>query len=437
MIREPLVFAAIADVAGRVRGKAFPADQFARRTETGIGWTPTNVQITCFDAIAPSVYGALGDLVILPDPDARATVDFGDGAPPLDVAFGAVRTIEGAAWECCTRAILAGALERLRRVAGLTLKGAFEHEFQLVGGPAPKGWAYGHAGFAAQAPLLGAIVAGLRAAGVGPDTIMKEYGANQYEVTVAPEVGMRVADAAALTRLVVQEAARRAGERATFTPILDPAGVGNGVHVHLSFLDAEGRPATWDPAGPYGMSAATGSFVAGVLRHLPSLVALTAPTAISYLRLTPHRWSAAFTNLGFRDREASVRICPTSGRTPEAIARSFNFEYRAADAAASPHLALAAIVHAGAQGIEDGLPAPAVTEEDLAALSEAELAARGYARLPTTLEAALDRFEADATVRGWFPGRFPEIYLAHKRAEAALVADLDVPARCAAYADVF
>jgi glutamine synthetase len=185
------------------------------------------------------------------------------------------------------------------------------------------------------------------------------------------------------------------------------------------------------------MSRATGSFVAGVLRHLPSIVALTAPTAISYLRLTPHRWSAAYTNLGFRDREAAVRICPTSGRTPEEVARSFNFEYRAADAAASPHLALAAVVHAGAQGIEDALPAPAATEQDLAALPADELAARGLARLPETLEAALDRFEADALVRSWFPARFPEIYLAHKRAEAAIVADLDTPARCAAYADVF
>jgi len=437
VIAEPLVFAAIADVAGRLRGKAFPAAQLDRRLETGIGWTPTNVQITCFDVIAPSPYGALGDLVIMPDPDARATVDFADGAPPLDVMLGAIRTLAGDPWECCTRHVLGQALERLRRVAGLTLKGAFEHEFQLVGQAAQTGWAYSYAGFAAQAPLLGAVIAALRAAGLGPDSIMKEYGGNQYEVTIAPETGLRIADAASFTRLLVQEVARRTGERATFTPILDPAGVGNGVHVHLSFLDAEGRPATWDANGPCGMSRATGSFIAGVLRHLPSIVAVTAPTAISYLRLTPHRWSAAFTNLGFRDREAAVRICPTSGASPEAVARSFNFEVRAADAAASPHLALAAIVHAGVQGIEDDLPAPIATEEDLAALSDRDLVARGCTRLPDSLEAALERFEADTTVRGWFPARFPEIYLAHKRAEVAIVADMDIPTRCAAYADVF
>ncbi len=437
MIGDPLVFAAIADVAGRLRGKAFPADQLERRLRTGIGWTPTNVQITAFDAIAPSPYGALGDLVIVPDPQARATVDFNDGAPALDVMLGAVRTLEGAPWECCTRAILGSALDRLKLRTGLTLRGAFEHEFQFVAKPAQKGRAYSYAGFLAEAPVLGAIIAALRTAGLRPDTIMKEYGDNQFEVTIGPEDGLRIADAAAFTRLLVQEAARRAGQHATFTPILDPAGVGNGVHVHLSFLDAAGAPATWDRQGPYGMAPVTGAFVAGVLRHLPAILALTAPSAISCLRLTPNRWSAAFTNLGFRDREASVRICPTQGTTPEAIERSFNFEIRAADAAASPHLALAAMVHAGVQGIEDGLSAPAVTEEDLSALAPADLTARGFERLPDTLDAALDRFEASPTVRGWFPAGFADTYLAHKRAEARIVADMDTAARCAAYADVF
>jgi glutamine synthetase len=46
-------------------------------------------------------------------------------------------------------------------------------------------------------------------------------------------------------------------------------------------------------------------------------------------------------------------------------ARQFNFEIRACDAAASPHLALAAIVHAGAAGGEAGLDAPGGTAEDL------------------------------------------------------------------------
>src|SRR6202012_1313820 len=110
--------------------------------------------------------------------------------------------------------------------------------------------------------------------------------------------------------------------------------------------------------GTHGMSRKTASFVAGILKYLDAIVAITAPSVISYLRLTPHRWSAAFNNLGHRDREASVRICPVSDLSDVPKATQFHFEFRAADAAASPHLQLAAIVHAGVQGIEEELATP-------------------------------------------------------------------------------
>jgi glutamine synthetase len=436
MIRTPLISAITSDLAGKVRGKAFPADQLAGRAVKGVGWTPTNVQITCFDRIAPSPFGALGDLVLIPDPDSGVTVDFGDGTVPERFMLGDIRTLEGAPWECCTRGILRAALARLEAL-GLRLRGAFEHEFQLADCTPPPGWAYTLAGFRAQADFCETLMAALGAAGLTPDTIMKEYGVNQYEVTIGPETGLRIADAAVILRELTYSAARRHGDRATFTPIRDPAGVGNGVHVHLSLTDRDGRPVTWDAGRPYGLSAVAGSFVAGILRHVGSLVALTAPSAISYTRLTPHRWSAAYNNLGFRDREATVRICPVSGSTPEAIARGYNVEYRAADAAASPHLTLAALVHAGAQGIEDGLPAPEATTEDLSVLAPETLAARGLARLPPDLADALDRFEADGLVRGWFPEGFAAVYLAHKRGELAAVADMSPAERYAAYATVY
>ncbi|MGY4319141.1 glutamine synthetase [Bradyrhizobium sp. JR3.5] len=66
MIGEEMLIACCTDLAGKVRGKAFPAAQFDKRAKRGIGWTPTNVQITCFDTIAESPFGSLGDLVLIP-----------------------------------------------------------------------------------------------------------------------------------------------------------------------------------------------------------------------------------------------------------------------------------------------------------------------------------------------------------------------------------
>jgi glutamine synthetase len=274
-------------------------------------------------------------------------------------------------------------------------------------------------------------------AGLHTDTFLKEYGADQFEVTVEPQQGLVAADEASILRSLTHMTARRFEQPITFSPITDPAGVGNGVHIHMSFMNAAGAPITHDPLDPYGMSRTTQCFVAGVLKYLPQILCLLAPSVISYTRLTPHRWSAAFNNLGFQDREAAVRICPVTATDPIGIARQYNFEVRSLDAAASPHLALAALVHAGCQGIEDSLDAPAASEGDLSELSSKALADSGYVRLPESLETALDAFEADKVVRGWFPETFPLVYLAHKRAEITHVEGKTVLERYDAYARVY
>ena len=212
--------------------------------------------------------------------------------------------------------------------------------------------------------------------------------------------GLAIADQAAVLRETVRATGERLGRRVSFAPLIEAGGIGNGVHVHLSFRDAAGAPATYDPAGPQGMSTATDGFVAGVLAHLPAILAFLAPSVISYGRLVPHRWSAAFDNLGVQDREAAVRICPVRRLGGGDVAAQFHFEVRACDAAASPHLALAALVHAGAAGIEAGLAAPEATAEDLSLLPAEALRARGHRRLPASLGAALDALEASEEVRG-------------------------------------
>lgn len=436
MTAMPLIFAAICDIAGKVRGKAFPADQLDRRLKRGVGWTPTNVQITCFDRIADTPFGALGDLLLIPDPEAEADVTFADGRRE-HFMLGDITTLEGAPWDFCMRSLLKAALKRLHDACGAHLICAFEHEFQIKSHPPIANLAYSREGFELHRDLCETLMAVLKSAGLEPDSIMKEYGPNQYEVVVSPAKGVRAADEAVMLRELTRSTARMVGEAATFTPIRDPASVGNGVHIHMSFVDDDGIPVTYDENGPCGMSGTTDAFAAGVLKYLPSILALTAPAAISYERLTPHRWSAAYNNLGFRDREASLRVCPVTAKDPDSIARQFNIEYRAADAAASPYLALAAIVHAGAQGVEDGLKAPPPTEEDLSLLSPEEIQEKGFVRLPETLEAALDAFMADPTVTGWFPDGFAPVYRDHKRAEIAHLGDMDTLARCAAYEDAY
>ncbi len=437
MKRETLILACTSDIAGKVRGKAFSEQDLKKRQTRGIGWTPTNVQITCFDAIADSPFGALGDLVLIPDPNTFVISDFHDEKPAEHFIFGDILDTDGTPWGCCTRSILKAALTRFERLTGLQILGAFEHEFHLKGMNAPLGRAYTASGFRAQRELGEALTAAIRTAGLVPDTFMKEYGLDQYEVTIGPSTGVAIADQATILRELVYATAEHLGQEASFTPLRDPAGVGNGVHIHMSFRDKDGKAATYDPDGPHGLSEVTGQFIAGVLKYLDRILAMTAPSVVSYTRLTPHRWSAAYNNLGFRDREASVRICPTTDLSDVAKADQFNFEFRAADPAASPYLALAAIIHAGAQGIEEELACPEATEEDLSLLSAEDLAARGYLRLPETLEAALEKFGADPTVTGWFPEGFADVYLRHKKGEMAFLEGKTEAEICAAYEEAY
>ncbi|MCZ6859792.1 MAG: glutamine synthetase family protein [Alphaproteobacteria bacterium] len=265
----------------------------------------------------------------------------------------------------------------------------------------------------------------------------REWADRQYEVTVHPQLGIKAADHALSVRELARATAQRLDDPVTFTPIRDVNGAGNGVHIHMSLVDEAGTPATYDAARPGGLSEVAGQFAAGILHHLPDIIALMAPSLISYTRLTPHRWSAAFNNLGLRDREAALRICPVAELPGMDVAKQFNVEFRAGDSAANPHLQLAALVFAGLDGIRNRMAPPAPTEEDLSLLSAGELNRRGLVRLPESLPAALDRLRNSEAVRSWFGEMFVDVYVKHKQGEMEFLDGKTVEEACRLYEQVY
>ncbi|MFT4727192.1 MAG: glutamine synthetase [Granulosicoccus sp.] len=439
MISEPLIFVATSDLAGLTRGKAIARSELLGRVDRGIGWVPTNALITCFDNLGESPYGSLGDLLLIPDVNTEVRVDFEDGTRPENFVISNIVNLDRTPWECCTRTHLANALNRLNSVAGLQLYSAFEHEFQFDEPPetAPANPAFSIQGFDLQANFGEVLFAALSQAGIKPDGFINEFGTDQYEVPIGPTQGVQAADQALVFRQLVHACSSRFGQRASFIPIRQIDAVGNGVHIHFSLQDVDANPVTYDPNRQHSLSDVAGSFAAGVLKYLPEFLCLTAATEISYQRLTPHRWSSAFNNLGAQDREAALRICPLTSTCKEVAARQFNLEYRAADATASPHLALAALVHAGVQGIEEGLPTPTATTDDLSVLDETTLAGMGIERLPSSLAEALDRFNASSMTEKWFGKVFCEVFTNHKKAEQEFLENLTFEEKCAAYGRVF
>lgn len=435
---EHLVTLVTTDYSGITRGRSIRARAFEADAAASVGWVPANQSLTPFDIIAAdSPWGSSGDLRLMPDRAARHAVRLPGAVTALDMVMSDVVALDGSPWAACPRAFLKSALDDLGRETGLTLAGAFEHEFQVKGEPFPAAPAFSLAALRRADPLGPLVLAALGAAGLAPDTFIAEYGRDQFEVTVGPAQGVAVADQAVALREIIRETARLAGFATTFAPKTAPDAVGNGVHIHMSLLDGAGRNALYDPARPGRLSEVGAAFAAGIVRHMPALVAVTAPSVASYLRLKPHNWSASYTWLGDQDREASLRICPTPTLGGKDPAKSFNMEFRAADATASPHLALGMLVRAGLAGIRARLPVPPIFSGDPESLDEAERARLGLARLPQSLGAALEALENDPVARDFLAPQALATYLGMKRAEIALTDGLDPASLCRRYAEIY
>ena len=112
-------------------------------------------------------------------------------------------------------------------------------------------------------------------------------------------------------------------------------------------------------------------------------------------------------------------------------------EYRGADAAANPYLALGAIIRAGLEGIRERLPCPPILGVDPATLTGGDAERFGVGALPSTPGEALAALEGDATARGWLGPLLSDAYLSLKRAELAETADLSLEEACARYASIY
>lgn len=438
MQQDPLTMFCYTDLAGQVRGKGFPSSQLEKRLTGGIGWTPNNLMFTALGTIAPGAWGSHGDVMLMPDPATGVAVDYGDGTPAERFFLCDVQNTDGTVWDCCPRTLLRDAVADLLAQTGIVLKVTFEHEFIYSGANARAADNYALDAIRRHGVFGETYLGALRTAGVEVDSYLAEFAPGQFEVTVPPSEALVACDTAMTVREIARATAFRLGHGVSFSPRVQPDGLGSGVHIHFSLWDADGTPLSHDPDRPFGISERAGQFLSGIVRHMPALCAFTAPSPVSYLRLVSHSWTGVWSNVGFRDREAGLRICPTFGASPEAVARQFNFEFRAADATANPYLQLAVIIRAGLSGINDALPPPQPTmDEDPETMSSDARAARQIVRLPSSVEAAFAALQDDPVVQGFLPQRLLDAYIANKQAEFEISRAWAPDELCRRYAEIY
>jgi glutamine synthetase len=436
-VSEGLVALACCDLGAIVRGRWLPDDQLEEALAAGVGWTPANQVLTPLGGLAePNPFGSVGDVRLLPDPGTRARAELGGGTPALELMLCDIVELDGSPWDCCPRRFLRAALDAVSSEIDAHVSVSFEHEFQLLReGPPPLPFSL--AAERAAEPFASELMRALDEAGLEPQRIFAEFAPHQLEVPLAPADGLAAADRAIVMREVVRELARSHGERASFVPLLDPLQAGNGVHIHLNLLDDAGFSMLYDPGRPGSLSELGSRFAAGVLAHARAVNALTAPSPVSSARLQPHRWGAGAVCLAERNREALLRIPPVVTLGGGEPARQLRLEYRGADAAANPYLALGAILLAGLDGLQRALADPPLLDCDPGELDAAGAERFGVGALPSSLGDALRALEQDDVARGWLPPLLYDAYTSVKRAELDEVAELELADICRRYADAY
>jgi glutamine synthetase len=373
-----------ADNNGIPRSRIVPVAALPTAAATGVGVTTLFAVFDSRDAITyghPGLATPSGDVRLVPVLDRLVRLA---GQPSLAWAPGRQVTDDGDPWPYDQRGVLERQVAALAG-AGLSALVGYEMEFGVYrAGDEPEPVA-AHTGPAysphALLPLDGFVADVLRdcaANGLELGQLHAEYGPAQLEISLAATDPLTAADHQLLARQTLHAAAAKHGLRLSFAPLPSESSAGNGWHIHSSvWRDGHNLLA----GGPEGPGTDGAAWIAGLLRDLPALAALTAPSLGSLARLRPGYFAGAYTFWGVQNREAPLRYVPGSALLGDDHA---NVELKTSDASANPYLALAALLAAGAAGIADGAELGAPEQSDPGSWTEDERAERGIVALPAT-----------------------------------------------------
>jgi glutamine synthetase len=413
------------DNGGVIRGKSTHVGQLARRMEAGIGLVKGMQSFTSLDTLAPdATYGPVGEIRLIPDPETFVILPY---APRSGQMLVNMVELDHQPWALDPRSFL----QRQVAVAaskGFAFDAAFENEFFLAYRtddgfvPVDRSLCFSAIGMESTEPVIQDIIGALTDQGLTVELSHPELGWGQQELSIRHAPALRAADNQLTYRQTVRGVAAQHGMVATLAPKPWADQAGSGSHLHWSIWNTDHTENVLAGEGVAGLSDLARHAIAGVVAHLPGLLALTTPSTNSFRRLQPHYWSSAYTAWGIENREAAVRV---PSRYWDDEAASTNLELKASDNSANPYIALGGVMAAALDGIERGLDPGYPVDQDPGNLTDAERDARGIRRFPLTSAEALDELEKDPVLMNALGAPLATEYLKVRRAEAAAYAEQD------------
>jgi glutamine synthetase len=401
------------DILGTVKNVSVPARQAEKAFTEGIYFDGSS--INGFVRIQES------DMRLDPDPETfavlpwRNTEDSGAARLMCDV----IDTSTGEPFSGDPRGVLKDAVERAEDL-GYTVNAAPEPEFFLFeededGRATTKTNDAG--GYFDLAPkdlasdVRKDIIFGLESMGFEIEASHHEVAQGQHEINFTYDDALSTADNVATFRAVVRAIAAEHDLHATFMPKPIARINGSGMHTHMSLFTEDGENAFHDDDDEFNLSETAKQFVAGILDHAPAIAAVANPTVNSYKRLVPGYEAPVY--VAWSDRNRSALIRKPAARVPAAS----RIEARFPDPSCNPYLAFAALIHAGLDGIEQGMECDDPIRENIYEFDEAKREEYGIDTLPENLGEALDALEADEVIQDALGEHVTEKFLEAKRSE--------------------
>ena len=190
---------------------------------------------------------------------------------------------------------------------------------------------------------------------------------------------------------VVEMVASRNGLSASFRPKPVKNAPGNGFHINMS-----PRPLGQDSPDAVMKEA----FLAGILKRIREITVFLNSTTESYLRLGCCK-APGYVAWSYRNRSQLIRI-PAGGSEYDRI------ELRSADCMCNPYLAYALLLHAGLDGVEQGLVPPPPTELNMYKMTNEQK--KEFQQLPGSLDEAVNYMESSDFVRRILPEKAVDVY---------------------------
>ena len=349
---------AIVDTQGHLRGKRIPVKQFLGST-LGSGANIADA-IFVFDIqndLPDNEFINMGtgylDMKLMPQLSSLRLLSH---RPGYAIVFANASDEHGSPHPLAPRSVLAAQVERCRNL-GLDPVVATEMECYFTkpdGSPVMDYIQYSSLTCADDVEIaLHEIRDALAGAGMTVESSNLEYGTGQIEVNCGPADAMRTADSTVLYKSIVKQIAARHGWLATFMAKPYAEQSGSGMHIHTSLnVDGANGFASSDGAPNDLMRP----WLAGLLEHAAAMTILGAPNANSMKRIRPYTFAPTHIHWGGDNRTVLARCITEAGSSANRV------EFRSAGANANPYLIIAAILAAGADGIERQLdPGPMST----------------------------------------------------------------------------